>query len=254
MTRDEAKIIFLRYRPGTTDEEDPHVREALVLAKEDLELSSWLEKQTARQQALRKTFRRIKAPDGLMEQIISEQVASERRMNSHRRLAGIAVAAGILMVTVILGFLWHRSRPHASNTLDMFERQMASYALRGYTMDLQTNDAEAVREFFRKQQAPWDYAISSTLQKAALIGCSVENWQTTKVSMICFASGAKVAPVAQNDLWLFVVDPKSVEDPPRNTQPQVFRLNRLTAATWLENGKLYLLATTADESVFRGFF
>jgi len=254
MNHDEAKLILLRYRPGTKDEEDPEIREALALAKGDAGLSGWLAKQVERQQLLRETFREIKAPAGLAEQIISEQMASQRMLKNRRRFERMAVAAALLMAAFILGFIWHGSRRPADDTLVIFENQMAGYALRGYTMDLQTNDAGEIRAFFRREQAPSDYTLSRPLQKATLIGCSVETWQSTKVSMICFATGAPLAPGTQNDLWLFVVDQKSVVDAPPDSQPHLSHVNRLTAATWSENGKLYLLATTVDEPVFRKLF
>jgi hypothetical protein len=254
MNRDEAKIILLRCRPGTKDEEEPEVREALAFANSDVELSRWLAEERGRQQLLRKTIREINAPSGLMEQIISEQAAKERRMKNRRQFVQIAAAVGIIIFAGILGFFWQSSPPKADNTLATFQNEMAGYALRGYIMDLQTNNPEQIRAYFRQQQAPSDYAISGGLQKAALVGCSVENWNTTKVSMICFTTGAQLAPGNQNDLWLFVVDQKSVADAPRDSQRLISNVNRLITATWSENGKLYLLATTADQAVFKNYF
>lgn len=253
MTRDEAKIILLRCRPGTKDEEEPEVREALALADSDVELSRWFAEETGRQQLLRKTLRKINAPAGLMEQIISEHAAKERMMKNRRQFVQIAVTMGIIIFAGILGFFWQSSR-QPGNTLATFQNEMAGYALRGYIMDLQTNNPEPIRAFFRQQEAPSDYAISGGLQKAALVGCSVENWNTTKVSMICFSTGARLAPGNQNDLWLFVVDQKSVADAPRDSQRIVSKVNRLITATWSENGKLYLLATTANQAVFKSYF
>jgi hypothetical protein len=254
MTRDDAKIILLRCRPGTKDEEEPEVREALALANSDVELSRWFAEEIGRQQLVRKTLRKINAPAGLMEQIISEQAAKERMMRKRREVVKIAVLMGVIIFAGFWGFLQQGHRPKADNTLATFQNEMAGYALRGYIMDLQTNNPEQIRAFFRQRQAPSDYAISRGLQKAALVGCSVENWNTTKVSMICFATGAQLAPGNQNDLWLFVVDQKSVADAPRDSQRIVSKVNRLNTATWSENGKLYLLATTADQAVFKSYF
>ncbi len=142
----------------------------------------------------------------------------------------------------------------ADNTLAIFEQQMAGYALRGYYMDLQTNDAEQIRAFLRQQQAPADYTINGPLQKATLLGCAVEGWQNSKVSMICLGTGTPVAASGKNDLWLFVVDQKFVADAPQDSRPHFDRVNRLATATWSEQGKLYLLATTADEGTLRNFF
>jgi hypothetical protein len=64
MTHEEAKIILLRYRPGTTDREEPELREALALAQVDEELSRWLADNGASQQLLRTTFKQIQPPRG----------------------------------------------------------------------------------------------------------------------------------------------------------------------------------------------
>ena len=254
MTHDEAKIILLRYRPGTTDREEPEMREALALAQVDEELSRWLADNGTSQQLLRTTFKQIQPPEGLLQQIISEHAASQRASANRRRFARIALVAALVLVGIIGSTLWLGSRPQADNTLAIFEQQMAGYALRGYYMDLQTNDADQIRAFLRQQQAPADYALSRPLQKATLLGCAVEGWQSGKVSMICLATGTPVAAGGKNDLWLFVVDQKSVADAPKDSQPHFDRVNRLATAVWSEQGKLYLLATTADEGTLRNFF
>jgi hypothetical protein len=252
MTRDEAKIILLRYRPGTTDREEPEMREALELARVDEELSRWLADHGTSQQLLRTTFKQIQAPEGLLQQIISEQAASQRASANRRRFARISLVAALVLLGIIGSTLWLGSRPQADNTMVLFEQQMAGYALRGYYMDLQTNDAEQIRAFLRKQQAPADYTISGPLQKATVIGCAVEGWHSTKVSMICFSAGKPLAGTP-GDLWLFVADQASVKDVALDSTPQFSKVNRLVAATWVENGKVYMLGTTADESVLRKF-
>jgi hypothetical protein len=254
MTHDEAKIILLRYRPGTTDREEPELRQALALAQVDEELSRWLADNGTRQQLLRTTFKQIQPPEGLLQQIISEHAASQRASANRRRFAQISLVAALVLLGIIGSTFWLGSRPQADNTLAIFKQQMVGYALRGYTMDLQTNDAEQIRAFLRQQQAPADYALSGALQKATLLGCAVEGWQSSKVSMICLGTGPPAAADGKNDLWLFVVDQTSVADAPKGSRPHFDRVNRLATATWSEQGKLYLLATTADEGTLRNFF
>jgi hypothetical protein len=254
MTRDEARFILLRYRPGTSDTKDPQIHEALALAKSDASLAEWWTQQVASQELVRRTFQQIQAPAGLMEQIISEQRSARRLTKHRRRLVGTAVAAIILLTAMVSGFVWHTFHPAPDNTLAVFAQQMTGNALRGYLMDLQTNDAGAIRAFFRGRQAPSDYTLPRPLQRAALIGCSVETWQSVKVSMLCLATGARTAPGTQNDLWLFVVDQNSVAGAPRDTRPHPLKAGRMAAETWSDHGKLYLLASTADPVVRQHFF
>ena len=254
MTRDKAKIILFQYRPGISDPEEPEIREALALAKVDEELSRWLAERGTNHQLLRNAFQQIRPPEGLREQIISEEAASRRAVGSRRQVTRIGLVAAILLGGFILAAIWLGSGRQADDTLGIFEKQMAGYALRGYSMDLQTNDLEQIRAYLRQQQAPADYTLSGPLQKSAVIGCAVEGWQASKVSMICFGTGNSAAAGVKNDLWLFVVDQKSVADAPQDSRPHLARVNRLFTATWSAQGKLYLLATTADETVLRSYF
>ena len=254
MNRDEARQILLLYRPDTADAADPQFAEALALAKSDTELSHWFTEHCARQKKLGEKFRQVTAPAGLMQQIVSEQAASQRMALSRRRFTRMVVATAALAMMFLAGMFWFNQRgPVDDDTLAIFQQQMAGYALRGYAMDLQTNDAGQIQTFLKQQHAPADYTLSGPLQQAALAGCAVESWQATRVSMICFRTGKPLAPGAQNDLWLFVVDQKSVKDAPPDSTPQISKVNRLVMATWVENGKLYLLGTSADESVLRKF-
>lgn len=253
MNRDEAKQILLLYRPETADAGDPQIAEALALAKSDAELSQWLAEHCARQNNLRNKFRQVAAPAGLMEQIVSEQAASQRMILNPWRFAQIAVATAAGVMLFLLGLFWLNQASPADDTLAIFKQQMAGHALRGYAMDLQTNDAGQIQAFLKQQHAPADYTLPGPLQQAAQTGCAVESWQSTRISMICFRTGQPLAPGTQSDLWLFVADQASVKDARLDSTPQISKVNRLVTATWAENGKVYLLGTTADEATLRKF-
>lgn len=253
MNPDQAKEILMLCRQHAEDEQDPQVSAALALAERDQELAHWLELYRSRQAALRDKFRQIAVPEGLKEQIISEHAASLRRAPRHFQLLAAVTAA--LVALLILGGesgLIHRSRP-ADDTLTIFQQQMAGYALRGYAMDLLTNDEVQIRSYLEHQQSPADYTLTPPLKETAQSGCAVEGWLGTKVSMICFRTGKPLPPGSQSDLWLFVVDQKSVKGAPVETVPQISRLNRLVTATWVRDGKLYFLATEGSEPEIRRF-
>ena len=249
MNRDEAKNILLLYRPGTADEGAPQVVEALALAKSDAELAHWLEEHSARQSALRAKFQDIAAPEGLMEQIVSEQRAAERRISRRRNLLVAAVAAVGL---VVLASLWFPSRP-ADDTFAIYKSRMVSGALRGYSMDLVTNNSAAIRSYLTQNQAPDNYVLPGPLQQAEVVGCAVQSWHGAKVSMICFRTGKPLPPGQQTDMWLFVVDRISVKDAPGTALAQLAPENRLITAAWTQDGKLYLLGTAGDEQIIRQY-
>ena len=254
MNRDEAKIILQLYRPDTADAEDPQIAEALALAKHDPELARWLEEHCARQKALRDKFRQITAPAGLKEQIISEQAAGRKPVSRREKFLLVGAVTAIVVSLAFLAQSWLPQHNNGTdNTFSIYQNQMAGVALRGYSMDLTTNDPAQIRTYLAQQHAPADYVLPVALQKIAVTGCAVEGWQDKKVSMICFSTGRPLPPGQQGDLWLFVVDSGSVKDAPDASSPQFEKVNQLATATWSQGGRLYFLATAGDEPAIRKF-
>lgn len=250
MNRAEAKNILLLYRPGTADEADSQVAEALALAERDPELAGWLQASLAQQAVLREKFRQVVAPAGLKEQIISEQRAKERSL-FHRRRAWFVAGAGVVALLILLPIWFHS--PPAESALVVYENQMAGVALRGYSMDLATNDVVPIRNYLAQNQAPADFNLPTSLQQAEVTGCAVQSWQAVKVSMVCFRTGKPLPPGQAGDLWLFVVDQASVADAPVDEQLHFAKVNQLATAVWVKDGKLYLLGTTGDQSELQKF-
>jgi hypothetical protein len=245
----EAKNILLLYRPGTADAEDPQIATALALAKMDPELARWLELHCARQFVISQKFRQIAVPAGLKEQIISEQAARGRPIF---RRPHLALAAAMVLLVCLVAMLWLPRQPK-DDTLAVYQHQMAGIALRGYGMDLTTNDSAQIRAYFAQKQSPADYVLSGPLQKAVVVGCAVEGWRNVKVSMICFRTGHPLPANQSSDLWLFVVDRASVKDAPEISQLQFSVVNQLNTAVWVMDGKIYLLGAVGDEATLRKF-
>lgn len=250
MDRNEAKTILLIYRHGTADADDPQIAEALALAERDPELKAWLVVHCARQFVLREKFRQIAAPAGLKEQIVSEQAAREKIIFWRPRMA-LAAAAVILLLGMLAFFLFPKHEE--DDTLAVYQNRMAGVALRGYGMDLMTNDQAQIRAYLARNHAPSDFILPGALKRAALAGCGVEGWQNTKVSMICFRTAKSVATGGQSDLWLFVVDRASVKGAPDDVSPQFSKVNRLITATWTQGGKLYVLGIEGDEQAIKQY-
>jgi uncharacterized membrane protein YbaN (DUF454 family) len=250
MNRDEAKTILLLYRPGTADAGDPETAAALALAKKDPELTRWLVEHCARQEALRAGFRKITAPAGLKEQIISEQAAHEK-MLFWRPRAVLAVAA-VIAALVVLTPLWFQHRGK-DDTYAIWRSRMVGVALRGYVMDLVTNNPAQIQGYLARNQAPADYVLPAPLAKTAMTGCAIESWQGAKVSMVCFRTGKPLPPGQQSDLWLFVIDRSRVKDAPPAGSRQFVRVNKLMTMTWTQGDKLYVLGMEGDEQTLQQY-
>lgn len=251
MNRDEAKVILLPYRHGTTDAADPQVAEALAQAERDQELKDWLVKHCARQFVLRENFRQIRAPAGLKEQIISEQQAAQENVIFWWPKFALAAVAALVLLVAIFPF-WFPPRAY-DDTLAVYQNRMVGVALRGYEMDLVTNNPEQIRAYLAQNHAQSDFILPGKLKQVKLAGCAVEGWQAGKVSMICFRTGKPLEPGAQSDLWLFVVDRASVREVSGGDSPQFVKINRLITATWTQGDKLYLLGTEGDEQTLKQY-
>ncbi len=250
MNRDEAKTILLLYRPGTADAGDPEIAAALALARQDPELTRWLVEHCARQEAVRAGFRKITAPAGLKEQIISEQAAHEKRLFWRR--PAVLAAAAVVMVLVALASFWLQPRRN-DNTFAILRSRMVGVALRGYVMDLATNNPSQIQAYFARNQSPADYVLPAPLAKTAVTGCAIESWQGAKVSMICFRTGKPLPPGQQSDLWLFVIDRFALKNAPPMGTRQFVQVNKLMTVTWTQGDKLYVLGTEGDEQILRQY-
>jgi uncharacterized membrane protein YbaN (DUF454 family) len=250
MNRDEAKTILLLYRPGTADAGDPEIAAALALAKQDPELTRWLVEHCRRQEAVRAGFRKITAPAGLKEQIISEQAAHEKMLFWRQKT--VLAAAVVVMALVALASFWFQPRRN-DDTFAIYRSRMVGVALRGYLMELATNNPASVRAYLAQNDAPSDYVLPAPLEKAALTGCAIESWQGAKVSMICFRTGKPLPPGEQSNLWLFVIDRSRVKDAPPAGSRQMIQISRLRMVTWTEGDKLYVLGMAGDEQTLRQF-
>jgi len=250
MNRDDAKNVLLLYRHGTADAADPQVIEALALVERDKELARCFGEHCARQEILRAKFRQIPVPAGLKEQIISEQAAQEKIIFWRRN--AIFAAAAVIVVLVALAPLWFPHRPK-DDTFAIYRSRMVGVALRGYGMDLATNNPAQIRAFLAESSAPADYVLPAPLKKTGMTGCAIQNWQGAKVSMICFRTGRPLPPGQSSDLWLFVVDRSRVKHAPPADARQFTRVNQLTTVTWTQGDKLYVLGTAGEEETLRQY-
>ena len=161
--------------------------------------------------------------------------------------------AAVVILLIVLSSSWLPHRQNDDNTLAIYRSQMVGIALRGYGMDLTTNDPAQIHAYLAQNKAPSDYVLPAALQKAATTGCAVEGWQNVKVSMICFRTGRPLPPNQSSDLWMFVVDRASLKDAPAASQPRFIAVNQLITAVWTQGDKVYLLGTEGDESTIRKF-
>lgn len=249
MTSREAKEVLLLYRPGTADEQDPSFAEARALCARDPELQLWFDRHCAVYQAVRAKLQEAGiAPEGLKEQIIAERNVHEPVW--HSRI--VLVAAATAIVLMVFTFIW--TRPPSHEGLPAFREDMVGTALRVYQMQVETNDLAAIRDFFTRSNSIADYVLPGPLEQTAQpAGCVAFTWHGKPVSMICFHTGGPRPRGFATDLWIFVTDQSIAPGAPASSAPEITKINQVTAASWSENGKTYVLAVIGDEATLRKY-
>ena len=245
MNSAQAKQILMRHPPSVTaDPADRELTEALGLLKREPDLLQWWETQRKFDNDARAAFRDIPVPAGLARRIVAGQKVIPLKSWWQKPWAlGIAAALALMLTG---WFFWSDSA--AQGEFSAFQIRMARSAVRDYRMDMQSADLTEIRQFLAARQFPADYTLNPKLQKLPGLGCGAIRWQDHAVSMVCFDRG-------QNQLlWLFVADAAAIHGAPSTAKPTFEALGKLTTASWVEDGKLYLLALQGERSELEAYF
>ncbi len=280
MNSREAKEILLLYRPGTADASDPEFVEALDFVKRDADLAAWFEQHCSLQSAVMSGFDRIKPPEGLLEQILSERRTAsvprsrqsnvpEFELNGDRDILNdyasrpadsarpilkvrrsMLLAAAFATLLFLAGAVILIAPVTPKNDFAAFRRVMTGKVARDGTyphMDLETNNVAGIRQYLAQHDGQSGYSLPAALEQTPGTGCATFKWHSKKVSMICFSSkGLPKSP----DLYLFVIDKSSVGSAPAGT-PEFAQAGGLSTASWSSGDKTYLLAGAGDQEFLR---
>ena len=155
MNSAEAKQILLFYRPGSRDEPDAELAQAVAFAKGDPELGHWFEKHCALQAAICGHLRQIDAPVEFKERILARRIVRQRIVRLQMPVA-LATAAAIAL---FIGLAAHWFKPHKRDDSAACRDHMIGIALRGYGMDLTTPDLNEIRAYLKSHRGLADYAF-----------------------------------------------------------------------------------------------
>ncbi len=242
MTREMAKRLLLAYRPDCSDREDPEMKAALELAREDSDLGAWLRDQEAFQQTVRGRLRELPLPAGLRERLlVPPPVIVPIWQQPAWRLMAACVG-----LALIVAMLWARpGSSHDQADFAGFRSRMVGFALRLYRMDIVTNDFAEVVKYLQSRGIPSEYHLSAGLLATPVKGGASLSWQGHPVGMVCFS-------LTNKTLYMFVVDQSAIQhgSPPGPT-PVLAQVAGLATASWTENGKLYLVAAATGSDYLR---
>jgi len=230
VTHSEAKQN-LNLRRGPADDADPEVAEAMAMAVTDPELRAWLAGVDAFQPVLRSAFRDLPVPGDLEARILSH--AEPKPLPWWRRFPAWAAAAALIATLAVVLVGSRLGRP-SDDSFEIFRSRMVRSVLRQYQMDVETNNATAIRQYLSVRAAPSNYRLTPGLARLPLRGAGVQSWLGERVTMVCF--GAE----RQGTAILFIVDAKGVKSPPP-TEPDFQQVSKLMTASWTTQDQSYLL-------------
>lgn len=234
-----AKEILIRYRPGI-DPPDPEVLLALDFVRRDSILARWLEAQGAMQKAIRHSLSSIDCPPHLRARILAHRPkgTTEGKQWFRRWQTILIGSAAILVVLGILHFL----RPDKqSSPFALFRERAVRAVQRNYSMEMVTTNLAAAESYFAQNQAPSKFELPRPVQALPMIGCSVLDWGSNKVSLVCYECGH------QERLFVFVAAEGAFTGSPKGVGVQLERIGKLETASWTQGRQTYVLASPDSE-------
>lgn len=242
MTREEAKRFLLAYRPDSRDRDDPEMKAALELTRDDSELAGWLREQEAFQRAVRGRLRELPLPAGLRERLlVPPPVIVPMWQQPAFRLLAACIGLGL-----IVAMLWARPRSsHDQADFPGFRSRMVGFALRLYRMDIVTNDFTEVVKYLQSRGVPSEYRLSPGLLATPVKGGASLSWQGHPVGMVCFS-------LTNKTLYMFVVDQSAIQQGnPPGPVPVLAQVAGISTASWTERGKVYVVAAATRSDFLR---
>ncbi len=250
MTKSDARRILMLHRPGSGDESDPQMAEALALARTDAELGAWLQKQIVFHASVRVPLRSVSPPPDLRDRILAGHRETKIIPFPVLRFLPLAAAAIVVLFLGVAnwGLVSDYFHPSSENSFASFRARMARVAQRDYNqMDLLSTNLLEVSQFLARTSPLKEQTIPPSLQRVPLFGCANLRWHGLPVTMVCFKRNA-------NDLlWLFIADRSSISGSPESRSPQLQSLGKFATASWTQEGRTYVIGLIGDESQLRPY-
>lgn len=233
MNREEAQFILGAYRPNTADALDPQFQAALALAQLDPVLARWFAEEQALDRAFAAKIRARPIPADLKAQLLLAR-ATIRHRPWWRQPAWLAAAAGFaVLLGVTTAMFRHRADP---DPLARFRTAMATAAADTEEhFDVWGLDAAGYKQWLAAHRGDPDFILPPGLADKGISACKVIEWDRHPVTMLCFK-------VSGQHVDIFVVKAADFPGVKLDAAPVYLTTAEMTTATWLRDGKIYLLA------------
>lgn len=244
MNREEAQFILGAYRPDTADALDPQFQEALSLARQDPVLARWLAEEQALDRAFASKLRERPVPAELKAQLLLARATIQRRRWWHQPV-WLAAAAGLALLLAVTAVLFRS--PSGPADLARFRTAMAAAAADTEEhFDVWGLDAAGYKQWLAAHRGDPNFVLPPGLADKGISACKVIEWDRHPVTMLCFK-------VSGQHLDIFVVNAADFPGLKLDTSPVYLATGDVTTATWLREGKIYLLAGSMTAAELKNY-
>jgi hypothetical protein len=235
MNNQEAKLILQAYRCGGQDASDPLFAEALEQARRDPELQNWFAEENALDARIQTSLQTaVPVPRELKSNLLALRKIIRPTPWRWFQPMKLAAAAAVLLLLGVAAFLLLPQRPAP---LASFREAMARYSMQQHGhVTFESHDLTKIRQWLQDRGIETKFELPATLPGQAAQGCRVVDWNSQKVTMICFVLDSG------EHMDLFVMDRAGLPNLPESSAPQFVEANGLMTAKWVKGDKVYLLA------------
>ncbi len=239
----EVRALLSAYRAGECGE-DARFQEALRRTQTDPELARWWAEEQELDRIIGVKLQSTEAPPDLKQRLLSQQETHAARRKNRSRLITLAIAA-VVMLAAFFGSWNGPFQP--SPSLADYRDEMVSFVKVEPTLELNSTQLSHITEWLRKSGAPSSFDIPPELRKLTPVGGRILRFRGHDVALICFHRSEG------NLVHLFVIDRAALPRFSGKGSPQLSSGRKWTAAAWLADNKVYLLATEGDRALLERF-
>ncbi len=239
----EVRAVLRAYRAGEPWE-DTRFPEATRRAGADPYLARWWAHEQELDRIIGATLQSPQAPPDLKERLLSRQGHKTLRRVQRTRLITLAIAAMVALAAFFGS--WNGPFQPAASLAD-YRGEMVSFVKVEPTVEMRSTQLSHVMEWLRKSGAVSQFEIPQELQKLTPIGSRTLRFRGHDVALICFRRSEG------NWVHLFVIDRAALPRFSGGPRPQFSSEGSWTAATWLADDQVYLLALEGDRELLERF-
>lgn len=241
MNADEAKYILASTRRSNRKGDDPVVAEAMGIVHRDAMLASWLEQETAFDEAIAKKFAQHAPPVGLLDEILAGGKVSRPTDSAVRSTAPLWVFLAA-SVALFFSIFVLSGRAPAGLSAD----QLAAFVAHDLTTSIHDHTGASPQSLtlgqaLSERTTPLADALGLTPEEMATAHCRDFDVVGNKVYEVCFARDGVFYHA-----YATIADREAARAARERAGPFLRQIDDIATASWVEGKTLVTIGTRGD--------